>query len=154
MKTTQHISRLLRDLYFGGNWTGTNLKDSIASISLEEANTKLGNCNTVAVLLFHINYYVEGMLPIFNGGTLDIRDKYSFDAPEISSDEEWNRLKAKVLDNAKLLIEQIDTLEDDILFTTFVDEKYGTYYRNLHGVIEHTHYHLGQINILIKQIRT
>ncbi|MDQ1090003.1 hypothetical protein QE390_004607 [Siphonobacter sp. SORGH_AS 1065] len=34
---------------------------------------------------------------------------------------------------------------------TFVDEKYGTYYRNLHGMIEHTHYHLGQI-VLIKKI--
>jgi hypothetical protein len=29
--------------------------------------------------------------------------------------------------------------------------KYGNYYRNLHGIIEHTHYHLGQI-VLIKKL--
>ena len=30
-------------------------------------------------------------------------------------------------------------------------EKYGTYYRNFHGLIEHAHYHLGQI-VLIKKL--
>ena len=153
MKTTNHISKLLHDLFFGGNWTGTNLKDSIASITLEEANTKIGDCNTIAVLLFHINYYVEGTIPVLNGGTLDIKDKYSFDAPEIKTETDWDAFKTKVLENAKSLIQDISSLEDDMLFQTFVDEKYGTYYRNLHGIIEHTHYHLGQINVLLKQMR-
>lgn len=153
MKLSQQISKLLNNLFFGGNWTGTNLKDSITSITLEEANTTIGDCNTIAVLLFHINYYVEGTLPVLNGGTLDIKDKYSFDAPEIQTETDWEAFKTKVLENAKSLIQDITSLEDDKLFETFVDEKYGTYYRNLHGIIEHTHYHLGQINILLKQIR-
>ena len=38
-----------------------------------------------------------------------------------------------------------------VLWETFADEKYGHYYRNLHGIIEHTHYHLGQI-VLIKKL--
>jgi hypothetical protein len=36
----------------------------------------------------------------------------------------------------------------------FALEKYGTYQRNFHGLIEHTHYHLGQIAILKKLVRT
>ncbi|GAA4794839.1 hypothetical protein GCM10023231_24020 [Olivibacter ginsenosidimutans] len=33
----------------------------------------------------------------------------------------------------------------------FIDEQYGTYLRNIEGVIEHGYYHLGQI-VLIKKL--
>ena len=33
----------------------------------------------------------------------------------------------------------------------FVDEKYGTYLRNIDGMIEHAYYHLGQV-VLIKKL--
>jgi len=46
-----------------------------------------------------------------------------------------------------MLIEQ---LPETKLGETFSDEKYGTYYRNLHGIIEHNHYHVGQIVIIKK----
>jgi len=45
----------------------------------------------------------------------------------------------------------IEQLPDSKLRAQFTDEKYGTYYRNLQGIIEHTHYHLGQI-VIIKKI--
>ena len=35
----------------------------------------------------------------------------------------------------------------------FFHEKYGNYYRNLHGVIEHAHYHLGQIALIKKMFQ-
>ena len=44
----------------------------------------------------------------------------------------------------------IENLPDNKFDETFIEEKYGIYYRNLHGIIEHTHYHLGQIVILKK----
>jgi len=45
----------------------------------------------------------------------------------------------------------IEQLPESQLWVTFSQEKYGNYYRNLHGIIEHIHYHLGQI-VLIKKI--
>jgi hypothetical protein len=45
----------------------------------------------------------------------------------------------------------VEQLPDAILLENFTDGKYGNNYRNLHGVIEHTHYHLGQI-VLVKKI--
>ena len=37
------------------------------------------------------------------------------------------------------------------LWENMSDEKYGNYYRNVHGIIEHSHYHLGQI-LLVKKL--
>ena len=39
------------------------------------------------------------------------------------------------------------------LWEPFGDGKYGDYFRNIQGVIEHAHYHLGQIVLVKKLIR-
>lgn len=152
MTQSQNIAKHLKELYFGGNWPAVNVKDTISSISLAQANHKLEGFNTIAVLIFHINYYVEGILPVFDGGKLEIRDKFSFDAPNFTSENEWEDFKTKVLKNAELLSEKISQLDDNILYQTFTNEKYGNFYRNLNGTIEHTFYHLGQIVILKKLV--
>ena len=65
------------------------------------------------------------------------------------------RLRKNLLDqfwsDGEKFISLVEQLPDNKLDETFVHEKYGNYYRNLHGVIEHCHYHLGQI-VLIKKI--
>ena len=42
-------------------------------------------------------------------------------------------------------------MSEEKLDEAFVDEKYGTYHRNIDGMIEHCYYHLGQI-VLIKKM--
>jgi hypothetical protein len=49
------------------------------------------------------------------------------------------------------LATEIEKLDEGILSQTFLDPKYGSWHRNLLGLIEHTHYHLGQI-VLIRKI--
>lgn len=151
MNTKTQIAKHLKDVFFGGNWAAVNVKSSIENITLAQASKKIGSLNTLAVLVYHINYYVNGVLPVFNGGTLDIKDKYSFDVPNFSTEKEWGNFKKSVLENAERLISEIEKLSDEQINQPFVDEKYGSYYRNLHGIIEHTHYHLGQI-VLIKKL--
>ncbi len=48
----------------------------------------------------------------------------------------------------------IAQLPEGKLWEDFADKKYGSYYRNLQGIIEHTHYHLGQIVLIKKMLRT
>ena len=57
----------------------------------------------------------------------------------------------KTWTDAKNLTRLIEQMPESMLWETFCDEKYGNYYRNIHGVIEHIHYHLGQI-VLIKKM--
>ena len=45
----------------------------------------------------------------------------------------------------------VEQLPEHKLWEDFTDKKYGNYYSNIHGIIEHNHYHLGQI-VLIKKI--
>lgn len=151
MTLIQQIAKHFRDVYFGGNWTTVNLKDSLADISWQQAITRVYDLNSIAALVFHINYYVNPVLKVLQGEPLNASDKFSFDLHPITSAYEWQKLVTKVLTEAELFAEQIEKLDETKLFEDFIDGKYGSYYRNLHGIIEHTHYHLGQI-ILIKKI--
>jgi hypothetical protein len=85
-------------------------------------------------------------------GDLTIRDKFSFNHPELKKEAEWQEFQNNIWEEAKEFIVLIENLDDDLLDTYFIEEKYGSYYRNFAGIIEHTHYHLGQIAILKKLI--
>ncbi|PSL48292.1 hypothetical protein CLV51_1021159 [Chitinophaga niastensis] len=152
MVSTKQISKHFRDVHFGGNWTSVNLKDTLADVNWKQATTKVHSLNTIAVLVFHINYYVSAILKVLQGEPLNANDKFSFDLNPIMSEEAWQELVTKAFTEAEQLALQIENLDETKLFQDFEDPKYGNYYRNLLGVIEHTHYHLGQISLIKKII--
>ena len=151
MSILQQIAKHFRDVHFGNPWTTVNLKDTLATINWQEATTNVYNLNTIATLVFHINYYVENVLKVLQGEPLTASDKLSFNLTPITSAEDWEKLITKTLTEAEQFAVEIEKLDEAKLFEDFTDPKYGNYYRNLHGIIEHTHYHLGQI-ILIQKI--
>lgn len=101
-------------------------------------------------MTFHINYYLEGLLDAFDTGTLQISDKYSFDLPPIQCEDDWQKLVTVFLFNAEKFATKIENMEDAIFDLPFIDEKYGIYWRNIKGDIEHSYYHLGQISLIKK----
>ncbi|MGJ1266985.1 DUF1572 domain-containing protein [Sphingobacterium spiritivorum] len=145
-----YLSKHFRDVHFGGNWTCVNLNDTLQNINWIQATTPVYNLNTIAMLVFHVNYYVVAITDVLTGKPLTSQDKFSFDLKPITSEEEWQHLIQKMLQDAKNLAILIENLNPSYLDLEFTDPKYGTYYRNLLGIIEHTHYHLGQISILKK----
>ena len=151
MKLTEQIAKHLRDVHFGGNWTWSNLKDNLADVTWQQATTQVYSFHTIATLVYHMNYFVSATLKVLQGGPLDAKDKYSFDHPPILSQEDWEKLLDKTWTDAENLAILIEQLPESELWENFVDEKYGNYYRCIHGLIEHCHYHLGQI-VLIKTI--
>jgi len=151
MENPTQLANRFREVILNGTWiANTNFKDQLSQVSWEQATTKIGSLNTIALLTFHINYYVAGVLNVLEGGGLDIRDKYSFDLPPISSAEDWERLKNDLFSNAEKFASQVERMSEEKLEAGFVDEKYGTYRRNIEGMIEHSYYHLGQVSLLRK----
>ena len=153
MKATQHIARQLREVYFGKNWSGPYLKQQIEDVTWKEAITEVHNINTIATLVYHMNYYVKGVSHYLNGNPLEIKDKYSFEHPPIQSKADWDLFLKDVFSSAEIFALQIEKLPDSILDKIFYDKAYGTYARNFMGIIEHFHYHLGQIVIIKKLLR-
>jgi hypothetical protein len=151
MALVTQIAKHFREIHFGGNWTSSNLKDNLEDVSWQQATTRVYDLNTIATLVYHTHYYVHAVLQVLQGGTINASDKFSFTHPPIQSQQDWEKFLEQVFTDAEKFAGLVEQLPDHILWEDFTDSKYGNYYRNLHGIIEHTHYHLGQI-VMIKKI--
>lgn len=151
MNTNEFLASRLEEVFINGTWiANTNYKAQLQKLSWEKATEKIAGLNSVATLTFHINYYLNGILEAFKTGELTIKDQYSFDVKPINNQNQWNNLVETLLTNAERFIVAVSQMNDEILNSDFFDKKYGTYHRNIEGVIEHSYYHLGQIALINK----
>lgn len=146
MNLSAQIAKHVRDAYAGGN-----LKDVLKDVDWKMATTKFDSLNTIVALVYHINYYVIAVSKVLQGEELNASDKFSFDHPQIQSEQDWKKFLDAFFTDAENFALLIEQLPQEKFLEPFLDGRYGSYYRNVAGVIEHTHYHLGQI-VLIKKI--
>jgi uncharacterized damage-inducible protein DinB len=151
MNSSYILAKRFREVILNGTWiANTNYKQQLSGMRWETATAKLASVNTIAVLAQHIHYYISGVLQVLRGGDLTIKDGYSFDFPPVQSQEDWETFLSRFWRDAEEFASLVEQMPDEKLGDVFVDEKYGTYLRNLDGMIEHSYYHLGQIVMLKK----
>jgi len=141
----------MNDIFFGGNWTSVNMRQHLIGLTWQQATARIYDHNSIAALTFHINYFVEAQIDVLSGRPLNAHDQFSFDLPPIQSQNDWEDILQRVWTNAEKCVELINQLPAERMGENFSDAKYGTWYRNMQGNIEHIHYHLGQI-VVIKKI--
>ena len=151
MSISTHIAKHFREVYFGGNWTSSNLQDQLAGLTWQQAVTPVHSLNSIASLVYHLGYYVSAVGKVLQREPLNASDKYSFDLPSIQSQEDWEKLLNKTWNDAREFANLVEQLPENKLWDDFHEDKYGNYYRNLQGIIEHIHYRLGQV-VIIKKI--
>lgn len=153
MKRTKQIADRFREVILDGKWiANTNIQEQLADLNWQQATTQVESLNSIALLTFHIDYYIAGLISVLRGGPLEIRDKFSFDMPPVNSQEDWEELRDDLMKNAAMFADLVEAMPDDKLDAPFVDEQYGTYLRNIEAMTEHAYYHFGQITLLKKMI--
>ena len=155
MTRTEFLAFRLREVLLNGRWiANTNYKDQIEQVTWRQATQRIGDLNTIAALVFHVNYYLVGLNQVFEGGELEIQDKYSFDMPPIESASDWQNMVEEFLVNSETFASHVEQMDENKLDEIFIDNKYGTYWRNMEAVVEHSYYHLGQISLIRKMIQS
>lgn len=153
MNQSAFIAKHIREFYFGGNWTAVNLKEGLAGVSWKEAIHKIDKLHSIAELVYHINYFARVVTRVLEGEPLMGKDSESFDCTPIHNSSDWEELKNRTWEEAEKFISLVENLPEAELPKLMADEKYGSYQRNLIGIIEHSHYHLGQIILLRKLLK-
>ncbi len=154
MQTSKQLANRFREVLLNGKWiANTNFQDQLEDVTIEQATTKVSTLNTIALLTFHIDYYIAGLNHFFEQGSLDIRDKFSFDMPPIENDRAWQDMKQRLFQNAETFAKHVEALPNERLDDVFVKEDYGKYARNIDAMIEHSYYHLGQISLIKKMVQ-
>lgn len=148
------LAKHLRDVHFGGNWTWVNMRDTLKDVTRQQATQKVYSFNTIATLVFHTNYFVAVQIDVFHNRPIHAHDKFSFAHPPINTEQDWQTMLNKTWNDAEMLAALVEQMPEEKLEETFIAEKYGNYHRNILGLIEHTHYHLGQMTLIKKIIQS
>lgn len=153
MQRSNQLAHRIRETILSGTWiANTNVKDQLEGTSLEMANTKLYSLNTLAALAQHIHYYIYGIMQVLKGGELEIRDAFSFDFEPLETQHQWEAFLERFWKDTEEFATLSEGLSDEQLQSNFVKEAYGTFQRNMDGMIEHAYYHLGQMVLIKKMI--
>jgi hypothetical protein len=153
MNNSHQLADRLKEVILNGTWiANTNFKDQLEHLDFNTAVTKVQSLNSISMLAQHVHYYINGINQFFKGGKLSIKDKYSFEFPAIESQAAWQNFLTNFWIDTESLINIIAQLHENKLDKVFVDQKYGSYKRNIEGLIEHSYYHLGQITIIKKML--
>lgn len=154
MTTSQLLARHFKEFLHGNSMTGSHIKEHLDDITMLEATTQIADLNTIAVLTYHINYYIVAQIGVLEGDPLNAKDSLSFNLTPITEMAQWDMLRKEFYQNIERFAKLVQELSSTQLEDIFVLEKYGSYHRNIIGLSEHSHYHLGQIVLLKRLIRS
>lgn len=152
MENNRELAKRFSDVILNNSWVANNsYKKQLTDLPLKVVLFKYPSLHSIAALAQHVHYYIAGILNVFNGGNLDIKDIYSFDFPPLETIEQWHSFLAVFWTDAVAFTQQLEEMEENTLNSIFAKKKYGTYHFNINTLIEHSYYHLGQI-VLIKKL--
>jgi hypothetical protein len=150
MSVSKQLAKHLRDVHFGGNWSTVDLKTVLSDVTFEQAQAKVYDLNSIFAITFHMDYYLDVLIKVLEKNVLDGKDELSWISEPSKTQEEWESFQQAMWQKAEKAASLIEGFPDEQLTRNFIDPKYGTNYRNIAGVVEHIHYHLGQIVIIKK----
>lgn len=142
------IADQLRRVYQGKAWLGPSLTEILSGVTPEQAARRpIENAHTIWDLILHITAWIRiGRERLTATKTRDVTE-----------DENWPRMAGTWQDALATLAREERQLEQAI--QSFPDERLNepapaaepqSFYELLHGVVQHTAYHGGQIILLKK----
>jgi hypothetical protein len=154
MQLTEAIAQHVLDVHEGNNWTEVALGPTLQDVTWQEATTLTpASPNTIASILHHLTFWNRVMARRAHGLATEVGPANGFDVPTIASEAAWHALLADNLQSAQELASAIRSFDEAKLPIPILPA-YGSAYKNLQGAVEHLHYHLGQLVMLKKLVRS
>lgn len=154
MKITECIAQHISEVFEGNNWTEVDIRQTLLDVTFTEATTVTpASPNTIAALVFHLDFYNQVIMSRLNGIDRVIDEHNGMNVPGIENEEQWQQLQRKAFDSTAALAAMVKNFPEERLQEPTV-KGLNTYYKTLHGIAEHSHYHLGQMVLLKNLIRS
>ena len=150
MEEAERIAGELRLAFDGDTWTGRSIGSIVRGFSAGAAARRPANGgNSAWQLLRHIGCWIEVARIRFEGTAHSPRAEDDMPVVTETSDEAWAAAWAEVEMRYRALAAAIERAPDSRL-NEIVPGKPYTHYHLLHGVIQHSLYHAGQMALLAR----
>jgi uncharacterized damage-inducible protein DinB len=157
MSVRANLSQKLLTVWNGEPWYGSSSSTILAGVTAAEALAHpLPGAQSIWETLLHITAWTEETTSRMNGG--ESKQPARGDWPPVSgsTQDEWIAAQAELLAARKALLESIDKAHEESLFLQ-VPKAAGagaTRAQTVNGLADHDVYHLGQIALLKKSLKS
>ncbi len=156
MSETERIRDQFQRAFDGQAWHGPSVLSLLEGVTAEQAAAHaIPGAHSIWELTLHIAAWEDACRRRLEGDPAQLTDDENFPPVSDTSEDAWESTKAKLIDVHRRLLDVIATTDDSRLDQPIMDSAeipFSSAYVTLHGGVQHSLYHAGQIAILKKAI--
>jgi uncharacterized damage-inducible protein DinB len=147
------VERIQDQLYRcmeGDAWHGLPVLELLQGITARQAASHpIESAHSIWELVLHMNCWQEAVLRRLQGDDFDYAPEADWPRPENTTEADWLAAKEHLLETYHQLKNFLATMPEEALERQTPGKNYSLYIM-LHGLVQHTLYHAGQIALLKK----
>jgi len=153
MREAERIAEQLRRAHEGGAWHGPALNELLGGVTAAQAAARpVPGAHTIWELVLHVEAWERAALRRLGGDPARIYDTpEDWSGIDAADEGAWREALARLAATGAELRAAVLRLEDARLDEPILPEM-SSRYVTLHGVVQHTLYHAGQIAVLKKAL--
>lgn len=156
MNEVERIRNQFQRAFDGEAWHGPSVLSLLEGVTAEQAAAHpIPGAHSIWELTLHIAAWEDACRRRLQGDPAQLSDDENFPPITDTSQSAWENTKSKLIDNHRQLLDAIAAIDDSRLDQPIMDSTETTFssaYVTLHGCVQHSLYHAGQIAILKKAI--
>jgi uncharacterized damage-inducible protein DinB len=150
MKETERIADQLKRAVYGEAWSGPSVKEVLEGVSAAAASARpVAGAHSIWELVLHIGAWINIARRRVEGETVNVTPEVNFPPVVDTSEEAWKAALKSLEAEEEALRSTIRRLSDEQLDQPVRPSGLSVYIL-LHGAIQHSLYHAGQIPLLRK----
>ena len=154
MAELEHIHKQLARSFCSDRWLFPAVRDSLESVSAATAAARpIAKAHTIWEIVVHMTRWKEAALRMLRGEevnrTYDPDNVWDWPPVTVNTDDAWPKAVQQLEKAHEELLAVVENMDESQLERLVPGERFTTG-ELLHGVIEHDHYHSGQIALLKK----
>ena len=150
MSEVKRTADQLKRAYEGRAWHGPSLREILADVTAQQAARRpVEGAHSIWEITLHISAWEGAVLERLKGRYVEDPEEGDWPAVDDTSDAAWQETLARLESKHMKLRDAVARFEDDKLNAPLAQAKPSAYF-NIHGVLQHTLYHAGQIALLKK----
>jgi uncharacterized damage-inducible protein DinB len=150
MRETYRISALIAAIYDGHPWLDVNIMDNLSKLSWQKTGLKAHpRLNSIWEIVNHMISWRLNVLRRVQGEVIITPADNYFAPVSDQSEKAWLRTLNNFQASQEAWVQFLEQAEDVILEKTYPANNMS-YYEQIHGILQHDAYHLGQIVLLAK----
>ena len=156
MTEVERIRDQFARAFDGEAWHGPSVLSLLDGVTAQQAAAHpIPGAHSIWELTLHIAAWEDACRRRLQGDPAQLTDDENFPPVSDTSEAAWENAKRKLIDGHRRMLDTLATIDDSRLDQPIMHSAeipFSTAYVTLHGGVQHSLYHAGQIAILKKAI--